>query len=102
MPAEHVAYALRAQPRSRLAKLLLIAVLADIQSVPGDEDYVPCLSSLDRMAEVGMCSPEEAKVELEALLAAGFLTWLSIYEDGSVVADAVQPEIVAFGQRSGE
>jgi len=97
MAVENIPFALRSQPRSRLAKLILIAIVADTDTAPGHDDYVPCLTSLDRLAIAGMCESAEVRDELEALRAGGFLAYLAVYDDGSVVAEAVQPEIITFG-----
>ncbi len=100
MPVEAVSYALRAPTRSRLGKLLLAAIVADTTDYPGTDEYVPCLTFVSRLAEIGMCSEEEAVAELHALKAGGFLTYLAIHPEGSICADPVLPAVVSINREA--
>lgn len=101
MPTEAVPYALRTKVRSRLARILLTYIVADVPGGDGDEAYVPCLTSLSALSEIGLCTAEEARSELHSMYELGLLTYLAIDPDGGVVADPALPEVVAINPGRG-
>lgn len=102
MPTEDVPFALRAATRSRLGKLILVYIVAHTAGREGEEDYVPCLTYLARLAEVGQCSEAEAADELHALKDGGFLTYLAVYPEGQVCVEPILPTVVPLAREPGD
>lgn len=96
MSLKSVPFALRAKTRSPLHKLLLVYVVHDSGQPDEDEGYVPCLTSLNALAE--MANVEELVVHqaLVDLKNDGLLRYLSVYDGGHLVIEPVLPAVVPF------